>query len=555
MRLPAGQCPLRSPALLLALVALWPGLQAAETHVVPPMQCIAATVDDVLRPLDDPWRNEALNDLYGRQDWRPAWLDQARGHDTLRPLIELLQTAGEHGLDPDDYHLSEIRRCIGAERPEHRARLDVLLTDALLRYSRDLRTGISELDRHDRQWHYDPPAFDAVGFVEELATVPDPVTELAALAPPHAGYRHLARALHDLERRRDQGERWPQLPAGPLLRAGDHHPQIELLRRRLAAEGVEQVPAPQADPRALDPPLAETLAQAQRRFGLAADGVLGPATRRALNRTLDERIEQVRLNLDRWRWLPRNPGKRYILVNLARFRMDLIEDGVSVMTQKVIVGQPYLSTPAFAGEMSYLVFNPYWEIPPNLGRRSVVPKQLEDPAYFRDKGIEVLTGWDDPETLSLDQVDLAGHQRRERHYRLRQAPGPENALGKVKFMFPNRFNVYLHDTPERELFDQDVRAFSSGCVRIERPLELAEYILGRQGWNSDQVRQRFEKANDYTVSLDEPLPVYLGYWTTWVEDDGRLVFTEDLYQRDEQLLAARHSRLPEAVPTAGPGSD
>lgn len=518
---------------LLAATALTPAEQ-------PPMQCIAATVEDVVGPLRDRWRADALVELYGRQDWRPAWLEQSRGQLALKPLIELLQAARAHGLNPEDYHLSELQRCVGATRPEHLAKLDVLMTDAVLRYSQDMRTGATAFAAVDRQWHYDPPSFDPVEFIESLASGPDPARQLAALPPPHEGYLRLSEALLELQRRRAQGLSWRQIPDGPVLRPGDRHRQILILRERLAAEDIEDLPDPADAPDVLDAPLVEALKRAQRRFGLIADGVLGPATRRALNTTLAQRIEQVRLNMDRWRWLPDDPGARYILVNLARFRLDVIENGVSVMSQKVIVGKPYLSTPAFSDRMTYLVFNPYWEIPPNLGRRSVVPKQLENPDYFIEQDIQVLTGWEEARQIPLEQADLAAHMRRERNYRLRQAPGPNNALGKVKFMFPNPFNVYLHDTPDRELFERDVRSFSSGCVRVERPLELAQYILRAQGWSPKQVEQKFESAADYTVALDQPLPVYLGYWTAWVDDDGRLVFAEDIYNRDEQILATRH---------------
>lgn len=456
-------------------------------------------------------------------------------------MIQLLENATRHGLDPNDYHLDELRRCVAATRPEHRARLDVLLSDALMGYSRDVRRGRADLSNLDRQWHHDPPPFDPVGFVDTLTHQPDPARHLAELPPPHEGYQRLSEALQALVRKRHTGRTtWPQLPDGPILEAGDTHPQVALLRESLARDGFAPVPDPEKNPEFFDTALADTLQAAQRRFGLNADAILGPVTRRALNRTLAERIEQVQLNMDRWRWLPDDPGERYILVNLARFRLDLIENGESVMTQKVIVGKPYLSTPAFAGEMTYLVFNPYWEIPPNLGRRSVVPRQLENPDYFEKAGIEILSGWNNPERIPVNQANLRAHQQKRENYRLRQAPGPKNALGNVKFMFPNKFNVYLHDTPDRELFDHNVRTFSSGCVRVEKPLDLAQRILAEDGMPPAEVASRFNGAPDQTIALDNPVPVYLGYWTAWVDDAGRLVFADDVYGRDEELLENRY---------------
>lgn len=525
-------------ALLAGSAALADGLSQADFSQ-PSMQCMVATFDDVFGTAPDP-RADAMRELYGHRDWRPAWIRQAHESNHLGEVIALLESARQHGLDPGDYRLDELRRCANSDNPAHRARADVLLSRALVRYSREVRTGTTDFGEFDGKWHHTAPQFDPVEFLDGLAGRADVHRELSKLPPPHAGYQQLAEALAELQAQRREGLAWPEIPAGPPLEAGDRHPQVALLRQRLQAEGREPVSQTPADPEFFDPDLAEALRAAQARFGLKVDGVLGPASRRALNHSLDDRIAQVRLNLDRWRWLPPDPGERYVLVNLAAFRLDLIEHGQSVLSQKVVVGQRYLSTPAFADEIRYLDFNPFWEIPPNLGRRSVVPKQLEDPDYFERMGIRILSGWDNPEFIDPDQADLEAHMQRNAHYRLRQDPGPENALWRVKFMFPNRHNVYLHDTPERGLFDEDVRTFSSGCIRLEKPLELAQRILAAQGMSDQAVAEAFHGQQRRVISLEQRVPVYIGYWTAWVDEHGELVFADDIYGRDEAVLSDRH---------------
>jgi murein L,D-transpeptidase YcbB/YkuD len=351
-----------------------------------------------------------------------------------------------------------------------------------------------------------------------------------ATSPEPFGIPLLQAELDRLRRQLDSGSAPPTLPDGPMLRVGDAHPQVALLRQRLGHEPVSRLPA-WRKVEDFDTELAKALVETQRRYGLAEDGILGPRTRQALNRPLSERIVQLQLNIDRWRALRLDPEQRHVLVNLAGYRLDLIAEGQSIAAMKVIIGAPEHPTPRLTGRMRYLVINPWWEIPPELGRRSVVPRQLQDPGYFERVGIEVLSG-PDAVRIAPDEADLMAHQRRDREYRLRQAPGPLNPVGRVKFIFPNEHSVYLHDTPDRALFDLPVRSLSAGCVRVQKPLELARWLLAPQGMSANAVAALFSNAVDRTVVLESAVMVHLGYWTAWAEADGKLVLADDVYGLD-----------------------
>ncbi|MEJ2206100.1 MAG: L,D-transpeptidase family protein, partial [Gemmatimonadota bacterium] len=281
-----------------------------------------------------------------------------------------------------------------------------------------------------------------------------------------------------------------------------------------------------------------TLADAVRRFqlrhGLDADGVVGAATVAALNVPAQERLRALELNMERWRWLPEDLGERHVEVNIAAFQLQVVERGHVVQSHRVVVGRQYRQTPMFTGAMTYLVFSPYWHVPPSIAAIDKLPVVREDPGYLRAQHMVVLDRATNEEVdpARVDWASITGRELNLR-YRLRQDPGPWNALGGVKFMFPNRHNVYLHDTPSRELFNRTARSFSSGCIRVEDPLALAEYVLGDPvRWSRDAIREAAARTGEQTVRLDRPIPVHLLYWTAWAAQDGTVHFRDDLYGRD-----------------------
>jgi murein L,D-transpeptidase YcbB/YkuD len=242
----------------------------------------------------------------------------------------------------------------------------------------------------------------------------------------------------------------------------------------------------------------------------------------------EQRVRQIEINLDRWRWLPRDlsdSGERYIMVNIAGFHLDVVENGQPVLSMKVVAGKPTTRTPMFSGRMTNVVLNPYWNVPPDIARKEVLPRIAREPGYAEAEGLEV--------------------QGTE----VRQKPGPKNSLGRVKFLFPNRFNVYLHDTPARALFSRTVRSFSHGCIRIEKPVELAEYLLKDDPrWTPEKIAATIARGREAWVTIPNPLPVHLAYWTAWVDDAGTVQLRDDLYGRDKPLLKILGTE--EAAPSA-----
>ncbi|MFC3226334.1 murein L,D-transpeptidase [Marinibaculum pumilum] len=289
-----------------------------------------------------------------------------------------------------------------------------------------------------------------------------------------------------------------------------------------------------------DNALVAAVLRFQRRHGLEPDGVVGPKTLAALNVPLADRIRQVELNLERWRWLPADLGRRYVLVNIAGYDYRLVEDGVEKLYGRTIVGRSYRSTPVFSDKIEYLVFNPKWTVPRRLAVEDKLPQIKEDPDFLRREGFSVYVGWgEDAQEIMPEFIDWHSLSKNNFPYRLVQSPGASNALGQVKFLFPNKYDVYLHDTPSRHLFKRANRAFSSGCIRVEHPLDLAEHLLmSEPGWDRARIDGALQLDRERWITLREPVPVHLLHWTTWRDPDGTLQFRDDLYGRDSRLAQA-----------------
>jgi murein L,D-transpeptidase YcbB/YkuD len=270
------------------------------------------------------------------------------------------------------------------------------------------------------------------------------------------------------------------------------------------------------------------------------DGVVGRGTRSAMNVPARDRLRQVNINLERWRWLPDQLGARHIEVNIPGFEVRVVEQGEVVATHRAVVGRPYRATPMFSGTITYLVLAPYWHVPPTIAAQDKLPAIKADPGVIaRDRMTLLELGTDTPvDPATVDWASMTGAEL-NRRYRLRQDPGAFNALGHVKFMFPNRHNVYLHDTPSRDLFERTARDFSSGCIRVDRAMELAEFLLrDRPGWTRDRIDETVRAGVERTVPLVEPLPVHLLYWTAWMDEEDVPHFREDIYGRDEVVWRA-----------------
>jgi murein L,D-transpeptidase YcbB/YkuD len=490
--------------------------------------------------------SSSLPRFYVQRAFKPAWSDSGRPLPAAAAFLAALEAATDEGLEPDDYHLIRIDSLLRVASTTRRRSLDpamlvdldLMMTDAFLVYSAHLLAGRVNPETIDPEWHANRREMDLAQFLESAIQSGNPATNLRSLLPEQAGYGRLKEALRHYRAVAVQGG-WDAVADGPRIAVGQRDARIITLRRRLEFTG-DLVASAITDSTLFDDQLATAVKRFQTRHGLDADGVLGAATLAALNVPVEERIRQIELNLERWRWLPQDLGERHIIVNIAAFELEVFEGKRPVLSMPVIVGRSYRRTPVFSGMLGYLVFSPYWHVPHALAVQDQLPMQQQDPDYFRRVGMRVFDGWGaearevDPSTVDWTQVTA-----RSFPYRLRQDPGPVNALGGVKFMLPNKHNVYLHDTPARDLFAKSKRDFSSGCIRLENARALAEYLLRDTGlWDSATMAKAMTAGVERTVHLSTGMPVHILYWTAWANEDGTIHFRRDIYGRDDRLAAA-----------------
>lgn len=541
-----------------------PGTEARQADLRSPDELVAerirarieaAGVVTQLRAGGEPvYESVALPGFYVRRLYRPAWSDERGPTRPVEDLVSALRRADREGLRPEDYHLAAIDTLLAAARadarsggvivPDRWAELDLLLTDAFLVYGSHLLAGRVNPETQKPEWVANRRGADFAAVLEAALGSGDVAATLAALAPPHRGFRRLREAL---ARYRDVAATggWPAIPQGPTLKRGDRAPPVAALRERLRLEDDLGL-AEEQDADLFDMELEHALKNFQRRHGLTADGEVGSATRAELNVPVERRVEQLEVNLERWRWLPKDLGRRHIIVNIAAFKLDLVEEEAVVMTMRVVVGRPYRHTPVFSDTMRYIVLNPYWQVPRSLAVQDLLPRIQRDPSYLAGHKVRVFQGWG-PEAREVDPaaVDWSAITPARFPFRLAQDPGPLNALGRIKFMFLNRFNVYLHDTPARELFEETERDFSSGCIRVERATDLAEYLLRRDlRWNREAILRALDETVDGTVPLPEAMPIHLLYWTAWADGDGTIQFRRDIHGRDAPLWKALRAPPP-----------
>ena len=366
---------------------------------------------------------------------------------------------------------------------------------------------------------------------------------LAKLTPALPEYAALRKVLGAYYRIAEEGG-WPTVPDSHTLKVGDHGEAVALLRKSLERQGDLVSRAPDGN-QLVDEGVASAVRAFEERNGLPVDGVADTATLSVLNTPVETVIRQIELNLERLRWLPDDLGKRYLLVNIPDYCLHLIEDGQTVLQMRVVVGKKENPTPVFSDQMTYLTFNPFWNIPESIAIKETIPLLRKDDGYADKHGIQVVMKGHNEEAVDASEIGWKEVEQENKAfpYLLRQRPGPGNALGRVKFMFPNQFNVYLHDTPTRHLFQATERDYSHGCVRVEHPVELAEYLLkDKPGWDAYRIQNEMEGEEEMSVTLVKPLPVHIVYWSVWVGENGKLQRRPDIYELDttqEKLFAKR----------------
>jgi L,D-transpeptidase YcbB len=477
-----------------------------------------------------------MRTFYQKRQFQPAWVTEKGLRPQAQELLQAIDGAASEGLDPRRYQrdrlatlIREIEETKSWDDPETQRRLayaDLHLTYTFLTLASHVATGRQQPETLRIDWYTKPRNVDLDARLEKALSDEGHLDDaMRTLRPPEDAYKPLVQTLNRYRQIAEQGG-WPTVPAGDDLKQGARGERVRALKARLRAEGDLAAAAKEANPQQtaqadlFDPAVAAAVTRFQKRHGLEPTGEVDEETLAALNVPAAERVRQIALNLERWRWMPSDLGKRYIRVNIPELTMALVENGEPTLEMRVVVGKAQQSrTPVFSDKMTYLELNPAWNIPDGIAEEEILPKAASDPGYLARNNIEVVT---------------TGSESR-----LRQRPGPDNPLGQIKFMFPNEHDIYLHDTPADHLFAKTERDFSHGCIRLERPMDLAHVLLkGSSEWTPEKLQAVLASGEQTTVSLPDPLPVHLLYFTAWVDEDGLVQFRPDVYGHDARLAKA-----------------
>jgi murein L,D-transpeptidase YcbB/YkuD len=491
--------------------------------------------------------------FYARRGFQPAWAADAGLHNA-DSLVACIYAARRDGLQTEDYHLANIellRDALKRDRflgilpdPDLLVDLDLLLTDAFLVLGSHLLGGRVNPESLHAGWLAYNPKTDLAGILESALAAGQIEAALARLRPPHAGYADLRAALQEYRDIETRGG-WLPLPENLLSQEDNVDDHIAQLRQRLSVSGDLGRQENQAENR-YDENIGEAVRRFQVRHGLPPTGRIDTQTFNELNVPVAIRIRQIELNLERWRWIPRDLGARYLLVNAADYRLTVVENGQPIWDMRVVVGRNYRSTPVFSADLQYLEINPYWNVPQKIAVEDILPKVKQNPEYLIRKHFKVFENWRAGATeIDPLTVDWSRMTKKNFRFKLRKEPGPSNDLGRIKFIMPNRFAVYLHDTPNRKLFKKNYRGYSSGCIRLEKPIELAEYLLKDDPkWTYQSILSAINSEQNRIVRLKKTVPVHLLYWTAWVDQQGTVNFRKDIYKRDPRLDMALKERPP-----------
>ncbi len=480
-----------------------------------------------------------LPEFYLERSFQLAW-----SSNKATQLIKVIGNAEKEGLTSGDYHFSAISEIKELEdlKGEKRANLDILLTDAALLYASHFLNGKINPESVDSQWKAIRREGNARKFLEMAIVSDDLQDEFYGLAPDTKDYDDL-RMFLETHIGYEKNGGWGSVPKGETLKPGMvDKKRVEAIADRLQYTG--ELPEDYEPSGEYDQMISEAVRQFQMRHGLDVDGNTGEKTIAAMNVPVSDRIDQIKINMERYRWITKDLGDHYLIVNIANFRMRVFKDDDLTFEEKVIVGKPFRKTPVFSGKMTYMVVNPTWTVPPTILFNDLIPAVQKDITYLANKNMKVLTNSDGVLTpVDPNTIDWASMSRDYFPYTVRQEPGPDNALGAVKFMFPNPYNIYIHDTPSRELFNRTERIFSSGCIRLNKPMEFAQYLIGNEPGRKEILRKAIETGNEQTIILIEPVTVHIQYLTSWVEN-GMINFRRDIYERDSDVLKALKSGPP-----------
>lgn len=472
---------------------------------------------------------DSVQAFYQRRDYEPAWDNIKLRED----LIASIKTSEDEGLYFEDYHGNKIEKSFGNLNDlndTELSRLDILLTDAYFKFSDHLFNGKTDPKTLHEIWDIPREPMDHISVLERLMEDKDLDIVLKQLRPQHQIYQQLIASSKEYKQLKDEFQGFEEIPSGAAVKAGEQDQRLPEIQSRLKFFGyLDKVDASNYTN---SEEIQKALQNFQEENGIEADGIIGNSTIKMLNTGYDRRYEQILVNLERWRWYPRELGAHYILVNIANYGLDVVKNKDTVRSHKTMVGTEARKTPIFAEKVEHVVFNPDWTIPPTIRNKDVIPGMQRNSGYLASKNIRVYdkTG----KELSPSRIDWNGNEAK--NYTYRQNPGTTNPLGRVKIMYPNQYLIYLHDTPSKALFERNSRAQSSGCVRVEGAIDLAKYLLSDQEkYDSKEIDQIISTGTTKQINLKQKVMVYHFYWTAWREK-GRTRFTEDIYGYDSPTL-------------------
>ncbi len=521
----------------------------------------------------------ALNAFYRTQSYAPSWVLDGKLTERAQAVIARIKAADTDGLDPSVYHLPHAQIGLAmAATPEALAHAEVILSQAVIDYVHDAHSGRLDPADISENFSYAPHVADPVEALNKISMADDAAKVLASYNPQHPEFQALREKL--AEARAAKNDLPPIIPAGANLKLGARDPRVVILRERLkiappapptppaetpmadaspnaavvtpvsattgqpaAAPAVDKTvvastepPAKPFDPEVFDESVDAAVKAFQQSAGLKPDGVIGPATLGRLNAAADDHVDTILVNMERWRWMPEDLGKFYVRVNIPNFNLDIYKDGKVYFTTRIVVGQPTKQTPIFSDEIEYVIVNPVWNVPASIAVKEMLPQIQADPGKAL-AGYQVFANIGgrfravDPWTVDWRNVDM-------RRIQIKQPPGEKNALGSIKFMFPNPYAVYLHDTPSKSLFQKDYRAFSHGCMRVMNPWDFAAALLTYDPSVSAASLKKLVGGPQTQINLTRHIPVHITYFTAWVDDSGKLQVRSDLYHHDAEMEKA-----------------
>lgn len=476
-----------------------------------------------------------VKSFYRVRKFELAWFKKNTIVPQAEKMLEVITKAAEEGLDPEDYRLADLDKLFKELKASKRdfekfteiqKELDVVLTGTYFLWASDYYRGlVVPNENREIEWDVKKNKIKLDGALMTVLGERESKYPYETFSPLHDEYSRLKTSLAEYRKIQASGG-WPNVAASPKLKRLQSSTVIPAIRKRLGL--------PETEESVYDDEVFNAVKQFQAIQGLKPDGVLGAETVKMMNIPVNERIRQIILNMERWRWIPRSFEPDYLLVNIPEYKLYVYEAGKVKLSMNVIVGKAINSTPVFSDRMEYIVLSPYWNVPFSIVKEELAPKIISNSSYLDRLDMEIVTA--SGEQINPGSIKWNDITEDNWKYILRRRPGPKNDLGDVKFIFPNSKDIYLHDTPHDELFSQAERGFSHGCVRVEKPMELAEYLLRNSGnWNKSKILETISKREEKQVPLKTSLPVYLVYFTAWTDAKGQVHFRDDIYGHDKTL--------------------